>query len=43
MYKIERCFLVAAALSFVVFVAAFSWLELMPTYPTAEQHVLDAP
>jgi hypothetical protein len=30
MDKIERSFLVAAAMSFVVFVAAVAWLELMP-------------
>ena len=30
MDKIERCFLVAAAASFVVFVSVVTWLELMP-------------
>jgi hypothetical protein len=31
MDTIERCFLVAAAMSFCIFVAAVVWLELTPT------------
>jgi hypothetical protein len=31
MDKIERAFFVTAAMSFVVFIAAVAWLELMPS------------
>jgi hypothetical protein len=30
MDRIERCFLVAAAASFVMFVTVVAWLELIP-------------